>query len=72
MTSSPDLEPLARRICEAEGFDPDEMVTVDVLDRLTEGEQVAWHSGTGPALVTVPRWMTYCSHAKKMAQQEPG
>ena len=71
MTSSPDLERLARQICEAEGHDPDELVTVEALDRLTEEEQLAWHSGTGPAPVTIPRWMTYRSHAKKMAQQEP-
>ena len=72
MTTSPDLESLARQICEAEGHDPDEMVTVEVLDRLTEDERLAWHIGTSLTPVTVPRWMTYRSHAEKMGRQEPG
>ena len=71
MSSSPDLERLARQICEAEGHNPDEPVTIGPLDRLPEEEQVAWHSGFGPASCTVPRWMTYRSHAEKMGRQEP-
>ena len=49
MTSSSDLESVARQICEAEGHDPDEMVTVEVLDRLTDGAPASWSVGTAIA-----------------------
>jgi hypothetical protein len=70
MTSRPNLESLARQLCEAEGHDPDELVTVPPVDELTNDEQVAWRSGSGIASVTVPRWMTYRSHAERMAKPE--
>ena len=70
MSSKPDLERLARQICEAEGFDPDELVTVGPLDHLTGDEKPAWRSGAGIASVTVPRWMTYRSQAEQMAKRE--
>ena len=68
MTGRPNLERLARQLCEAEGHDPDELVTVGPLDQLTEDEQLAWRSGAGIASITVARWMTYRSHAEKMAR----
>ena len=70
MPTSPALESMARQICETKGPDLDAMVTVEVLARLAGEERMAWHIGPSLTPVTVPRWMTYRSHAEKMAKPE--
>jgi hypothetical protein len=66
MTDATNLEALARQLCEAEGFDPDERVEAELLDRLTGAEQMSHRSGAGETHVRVARWMTYRSRAEQM------
>lgn len=59
MTDDP-LEPLARRICEEMGLDPDEQVGTDVLGYLTKKERQDKYPDWIPAVAMyVKRWRLY-------------
>lgn len=66
MTNAADLEAVARQLCEAEGFDPEETLDIELNDRLTKPEQLARRSGAGETRVDVKRWSTYLKRAEQM------
>jgi hypothetical protein len=66
MSDATNLEAIARRLCEAEGFDPEERVDVEFLDRLTDVEQMSHRSEAGETHVRVARWLTYRSRAEQI------
>lgn len=66
MSDASNLEAIARQLCEAEGSDPEEAVDIELLDRLTEAEQLAHRSGAGGTHLRMARGLTYRKRAEDM------
>jgi hypothetical protein len=65
MSDATGLEIMALQLCEAEGFDPDEQVDIELADRLIGAAPMSRRRGAGEMQVKVARWLTYRNRAEQ-------